>query len=478
VIETAEPQKLIYKLKDLREAHPRLKFLEKSHPTLIRELLHVQKEAREFGEKHIAPAALSIDNKIAEDHSYFAWDIVEKALDYRFFSYAIPEGFGGLGYTTTHLAILMEELCSFCPGIANIFGAHVLGISPMMMAPDIRLYDKYLRLVTDGEKNGKPVIFALAITEPGAGSDVEDLEEMKKAKLCTWARKVDGGYILNGRKVFISNGSIADYIWVSASMDREHPETSAIACIVPSNAEGFSVGTIEKKMGQRACPAAEIIMDDVFVPEEDRIRSGGDSERLKTSVLGASRGPVAAIATGIARGAFQALLNYLNDYKINGRYLFEEQWVQLILVDLMTKIQISRQLYLDAVITCDLLGMPKLLSHFSMKSMKYLPEFYLRSQISHKLFRSDILYNNVKNMADKAVSIKELKFIAGLSSIAKYTASDLAVEVTSKAMEIMGSDGPIQEYGVEKFYRDAKLTQIYEGTNQINRISAYKSLLI
>jgi len=81
-------------------------------------------------------------------------------------------------------------------------------------------------------------------------------------------------------------------------------------------------------------------------------------------------------------------------------------------------------------------------------------------------------------MADKAVSIKELKFIAGLSSIAKYTASDLAVEVTSKAMEIMGSDGPIQEYGVEKFYRDAKLTQIYEGTNQINRISAYKSLLI
>lgn len=476
--ESADPKKLLYKLNDLREAHPRLKLLENSHSSLVGELLKVQKEAREFGEKHIATAALSIDKKMAEDHSYFAWDIVEKALDYRFFSYAIPEGFGGLGYSTTHFAVLMEELCSFCPGIANIFGAHTLGISPMMMAPDIRCYDRYLRLVTDGEKNGKPVIFALAITEPGAGSDVEDLEEMKTAKLCTWARKVEGGYILNGRKVFISNGSIADYIWVSASIDREHPETSTIACIVPRSVEGYSVGTIEKKMGQRACPAAEIILDDVFVPEEDIIRNGGDSSRLKTSVLGASRGPVAAIATGIARGAFQALLYYLNDYKVSGRYLFEEQRVQLILVDLMTKIQISRQLYLDAVMTCDLLGMPKLLSHFSMKSMKYIPEFFLRSKISHKMFSSNVLYNNVRKMADKAVSNEDLEFIAGLSSIAKYTASDLAVEVTSKAMDIMGTDGPIQEYGVEKFYRDAKLTQIYEGTNQINRISSYNNLLL
>ena len=474
---TTEPDRLLYKLRDIKYAHPWLNLIEKSHSTLVNELVFVQKQARDYGEKHINPVALEIDKKVEHSHDYFAWDLVHQAKEFRFLSYLIPKGFGGMGFGTTHFAILMEELCSFCAGVANIFGAHALGISPILMAPDIKHFEKYLRQVARSEKEGNPELFALAITEPGAGSDVEDVEHMKTAKLCTWAKRVDGGYILNGRKVFISNGSVAKYIWVSASMDKSNPEKSVVSFIVPNDTVGFSVGSIEKKLGQRACPVAELVFDDVFIPTENRVGDEGESERLIASVLGASRGPVAAIATGIARGAFQALLKYLNENKRNGHYLFEEQWVQLELVNLMAKIQIARKLYFEATLCCDLLGTPKLLAHPLVKLLGIIPQPLLCNRIGKTIFTSNFMYSNVRKYAESNVAEVDIQQIAGLSSIAKYTASDLAVEVTSRAMEIMGADGAVQEYGVEKFYRDAKLTQIYEGTNQINRVYAFKNLL-
>lgn len=472
-----DPGELTYRLRDLKQAHPRLKLLEKSRPELVAELTRVQKHAREFGERFIAPAALEVDRRVERDHGYFHWDFVRDACKYRFLSYFIPKPFGGMGYYTTHFAILMEELCSFCPGVANVFGAHALGISPLLMSPDIRLFERYLRPVAESEKAGRPIIFALAITEPGAGSDVEDADMVGSARLCTFAKKVKGGYVLNGRKVFISNGSIARYTWVSAVLDRSRPAESVVSFVVPNDARGFSVGTIEKKMGQRACPASELVFDDVFVPVEDRVGDEGAGERLVASVLGGSRAPVAAIATGIARGAFQALLKYLNEKKTGGRRLFDEQWVQIALAEMMTKIQAARQLYLDASMTCDAFGMPRLLGHPSMKLLDMIPKPLMRTGIPGEIIQSKAMYEIVKDLAAKTVSDETIDYIAGLSSIAKYTAGDIAVEVTSRAMEVMGLDGPAAEYGVEKFYRDAKLTQIYEGTNQINRLYAFKKLL-
>ncbi|MFH1537308.1 MAG: acyl-CoA dehydrogenase family protein [bacterium] len=475
---TIEPKKLIYKLRDLREGFPRTRVLERNMPEYVAELEGAQKKARKFGQKHIEPVALELDKKMEYDHDYFPWDIVRAGLPYRFLSAIVPKAFGGVGYLTAHMAVMVEEMCSFCPGIANIFGAHALGLAPILMAPDIRMYERYMRQVTEAEKKGKPLLFALAITESAAGSDMEDADFLRTARLVTTARKVKGGYVLNGRKVFISNGSVARYIWVAAVLDRERPVETSVSFVIPDDAKGFSVGTIEKKLGQRACPAAELVFDDVFVPEEDRLGDIGEAERLTALVLGGSRAPVAAIATGIARGAFERLLKYLNETRVRGRWLFEEQWVQMALVDMLGKIQAARQLFLDASMACDFFGVPKLMRHPSMKFLNGLPQPVLKTRAMHRSFTSRRMYDFVRGLVDRHVEDSDINLIAAYSSIAKYRASDLAVEVCSRAMDIMGPDGAAVEYGVEKALRDAKLTQIYEGTNQINRLYVYKQSLV
>ncbi len=473
--EVIEPQSLLYKLRDIRQGFPRLSALERAMPAYVAELETLQLQARDYGNKFVAPVALELDKKVEEDSTYFPWDVVNAALPYRFLSTIVPKPFGGMGYLTTHTAILLEELCSFCPGVANIFGAHALGLSPILLAPDIRHYERYMRPVAESEKDGKAVLFALAITEPTAGSDVEDLDCLRTARLSSSARKVEGGYVLNGRKVFISNGSVARYTWVASVLDKDNPGETGVSFVIPNDAPGFSVGTVEKKMGQRACPAAELIFEDVFVPEEDRVGDVGEGERLTSIVLGGSRAPVAAIAIGTARGAFEKLLVYLNETKVRGRYLFEEQWVQLALADMMAKIQMARQLYLDAAMYCDFEGIPRLMGHPAMRVLQYVPQSILRTTPFRALFTSERMYRIVRNLAEKKVRAEDISLIAAYSSLAKLQASDLAMEVCARAMDIMGPDGPAHEYGVEKAFRDAKLTQIYEGTNQINRLCVFKN---
>jgi butyryl-CoA dehydrogenase len=302
---------LIYKLRNLEAGFPRLQSLRKYDPDLVDTLLESQREGREFGERYLKQAAIEIDQRIGTDHSYFPRDLVKKGLPYHFLSYIIPKTHGGYGKQVTHMAVLMEELCSYCPGVALIFGAHALGIAPLLLAPDLRQYERYLREVAEKEQAGEAVIFALAITEPTAGSDVEDVDFLRKAKLSTRARKVPGGYLLNGRKCFISNGNVARYVWVFSYLDQKNPVESSISFVVPNHAPGFSVGRVESKLGQRASPAAELVFEDVFIPAADRVGEEGEGELLTSITLGASRGPVAAIATGIARGAFERLLEYL-----------------------------------------------------------------------------------------------------------------------------------------------------------------------
>jgi butyryl-CoA dehydrogenase len=472
-----EPEKLIYQLRDVLVAHPRLLSMERDKPKFVAELIKVQRDAREFSEQHVDPVALDLDKRVEEDSSYFPWDIVGAALPYRFLSYTIPKAFGGVGFSTVHVAVLMEELCAHCPGIANIFGAHALGVSAVVLSLDMKHFTSCLQDVATAEARGIPKIFALAITEPGAGSDYEDKDVMDAARFGTFAKKVKGGYLLNGRKVFISNGSIARYISVGAALDRENLSGSMVWFVVPNDAPGFSVGTIEKKLGQRACPAAELVFEDVFVPERDRIGDEGEGEPIVSTVLGVSRAPVAAIATGIARGAFERLLRYLNENKENGRYLFERQWVQLMLVDLMTKLQMARALYMDAAMCCDAIGIPSLMDTVSMKTMEHVPSFMINSIGFKRLIGNDYFRKFANNLASKRIRTIDFDLIATLSSQAKFAASDLAMEITSKAMDLIGPDGPVREYGLEKAYRDAKLTQIYEGTNQINRLMAFKKAL-
>lgn len=456
--------------RSLAEMAPRMKVLAEYMPAYVSELEEWQAKAREYSEKHIRPKALEIDRKCTLDPDYVDWDLLKESTPYGFLSMLVPKGVGGGGQIAVGAGIVLEEMCAACAGIANIFGANALGVSGMLLGMDFYHYDRCLRDLVDGDKKGEPVIFAAAITEPLAGSDVEDAVYIKSAKLMTEARPTEGGYLLNGRKVFISNGSIAKYTAVIAPLDRKNPDESQSAFVVKMGDPGFSIGRVEKKMGQKACPAAEQIFEDCFVPKDMIIGSEGESMAFTDMVLGASRGPVGAIATGIARGAFERIYEYAKQKKVGGRRLIDHQWVHIKLAEMARKIHLARQAYIDACMMFDFYGVPKMMKDFQTRMLlDGLPGSWRRGGMLTKLLRSKWMKKTKSKMFERLIAPEDLRNIQVYSSIAKISGSDVAVEVAYEALQIAGLEGGLQTLELEKIYRDAKLTQIYEGTNQLNR---------
>ncbi|MCL4557929.1 MAG: acyl-CoA/acyl-ACP dehydrogenase [Deltaproteobacteria bacterium] len=443
-----------------------------------RSVQEVLLKGREFREKYIDPAAAGIDARMLLDPHYSPDDIMKKGCDYGFFSFPIPQFIGGGGRTILHSAVLLEELCSGCAGIGNIFGAHYLGLSGIVLSMDINKYDRFLREVVKGEKRGVPVIFSAAVTEPMAGTDVEDAELLPKARLMTSARKVKDGYVLNGRKVFISNGSIAHYNVVTFPLERDRPLETWTGFMVPAGAKGFSASRVELKMGQRAAHAAELVFEDCFVPAENRIGLEGKGMRMTEIVLGASRAPVAAIATGIARGAYERALDFSENKRSGGRRLVDKQWVQMKLADMYAKLRMARYSYLEAArffddsITSSLMG-NKTIMNPVMKAFGILSNTGMGMKVTSSDGFKRMTTAYVERKIDTALAGRSL----GLSSLSKFSCADTAIDVCMGALEIMGNEGAEERNMAEKYLRDAKLTQIYEGTNQLNRYAVYKHLI-
>lgn len=386
---------------------------------LPKKIKKIQLEIRKWAQKEAKPLIQKIDQ---QEHSDFDWELVKRGAKAGLLTKMIPSLYGGDGgaldffrFGTMGAAVFCEELSAVCSGMATLFGAHYLGIMPILLAMDIPLARRLLKPICEAAKTNNPKLCAFAITEPGAGSDVEDYEAGKKAHLSAFAEKVKGGYILNGRKQFISNGSVASLITVFASVDKNRGIDAWTCFGVTSDMKGFSVGRIENKMGQRASHAAELIFDEVFVPEENRVGLEGDGWLLNQLTLDSSRGPVGAIAIGGARHAIELCIEY---FKNNGK--LKEKYIQLELADLLQKYESARSLVWRACGT-------------------FPPVHYL-------------------------------------SAMAKCVASDQAMEICSRVIDLMGVDGIKQKNEVEKIFRDIKLTQIYEGTNQINRLAVAEEL--
>jgi len=200
-------------------------------------------------------------------------------------------------------------------------------------------------------------------------------------------------------------------------------------------------------------------------------------DRLLGDVLSLSRGPVAAIATGIARGALERTLAYLSQRRENGRWRFEAQWVQLSLAEMLAKIQASRQLYFDAVTAAEQMGILRCLSRGLQNTLALVPPGILHARWFRRLTSSRSVDALLQRRVQRLVPPSQLKHLLGIASLAKFSCSDAAVEVCMQAMEILGEDATDPQWGVEKCLRDAKLTQIYEGTNQLNRLQAFKALV-
>lgn len=462
--------------RSLKEMAPRMKILSEHMPKYVEELEMWQTRAREYSDTFVRPRALEIDSKCAKDPTYFDWELVRQSCRYGFLSMVVPKAVGGGGMFSTGLAIVMEEMCAACSGIANIFGANGLGVSGMLLGMDFYFYDRALAELAEGDRKGKPIIFAAAITEPLAGSDTEDEAYLKNARVMTEAKPVNGGFMLNGSKVFISNGSVAKYTCVISPLDRNRPAETQSGFLVKAGDRGFSVGRVEEKMGMKACPAAELVFEDCFIPKKNLIGRTGEGARFTEVVLGASRGPVGAIATGVARGAFERIVDFAKKKKTGGRRLMDQQWVQIKLADMARRIHVSRQAYLDACMMFDFHGIPKLMKHASSKFLlDVLPSNMRMTPLMTTALRSDNMQSVMELLMKKELRADDLRNIQQYSSIAKITGSDTAVDIAYEALQIAGPEASLHRNELEKIFRDAKLTQIYEGTNQLNRHNVFKN---
>ena len=440
----------------------------------VRELERLRTRARRFADEHVRPRALEIDRRTGEDPSWFDWDLVRAGGEHGMLGCLIPKPAGGSGGLATQATIVMEELCAACPGIALIFGAHALGISPLLLGGPSQ-WDGVMADLVASECAGRPQLMAFAITEPEAGTDVEDPELLARGRITSHARRVPGGFRLSATKRFISNGSVARWITIFMPTDPRRPAETWTCFLVDTRSQGFAVSRVEHKMGQRACPAAELTFDEVFVPDERVVGREGDGAAATVIVLACSRPPVAAIATGIARGAYERLMGWLEEEPA-AKGLLARQHVQLALAEIEEEIHLARQAYMDAATELDHRALGGMMTNPGVRVLEHMPAGVRGRAPVRGWLASDRARDATVALLRRTTTERAMTRSLGLSSMAKARGGDVAVRVTGAALELAGlRAGPVRAE-LEKLWRDAKLCQIYEGTNQLNRLEVYRGL--
>lgn len=370
------------------------------HFDLSEEQRQFQELAHSFAENEIRPVAPDYDER-----EEFPWDVIKKAADLGLMTYGFPEEYGGTGVTALTQCVVTEEMAWGCAGIATAVGGTGLCATPIVIGGTDAQKKKYLGRFTDTRKL---TLGAYAITEPNAGSDV--------ASMKTTARKVNGGYVLNGTKHFITNGGLADVYVIFATMDPSQRADGICAFIVEKEM-GVQAGKKERKMGIRASHTAQIHLDNVFVPEENRLGEEGEGFLIAMRTFEHTRPDVAAMAIGVARAAFEFSMDYAQQREQFGKPIARFQAIGFMLADMATDIDAARLL----------------------------------------TWRSAW-------MLDQGLPVNKE------ASMAKRFAADTAMKVTTDAVQIMGGVGYTRDYPTEKWMRDAKIMQIYEGTSQIQRV--------
>ena len=453
-----------------------------------KETRQVIAHARRFNDLVANPRALELDRRKHEEPDYLPWDIVKEANNWGFYTMFIPKLFGGQGYNMPALSYVLEELGSACTGISNLVGVHYLGVATLTSSWNMRLMNKIMRETVEGEKKGEPCLISLAITEPGAGTDVEEVELLSRAHVTCHAKKVAGGFVVNGQKIFISNGHLSAWHMLIAYEDLSSPETSTIMLAVRNGMEGFSFGRQERKMGQKGCPASELIFEDCFVPDENVCFRAADAERMKgsaehitmqviDSIVSTSRAGVAGFGTGVARGAYEEALKFASETEMGSKLLINHEWAQCILAEMYKNVAISRLTYVETNRANGMYGM--------FKVLQWKPIFYYLKYLPHAII--DRVFEPLLNLPVVTWLFRKIMFdwqkdsdwqcTSGWASLAKFTATDAGVRNCQLALELMGRAGLRHDRGAEKHLRDSKLLQIYEGTNQLNRLNVFKCLI-
>ncbi len=358
--------------------------------------------AHRFAEKTIRPVAPE-----ADETEELPWEVLEKAHQTGLLNYQIPEEYGGGGVNSLLTrAIVDEELFWGCAGVGSTIGGVGLCFTPLMLVGTEEQKSKYLPRFCDPSK---VTLGAFAITEPSAGSDV--------GGITTLARREGDKYILKGTKTFITNGGVADIYVTFATMDPSAGTDAITAFIVEKGWPGVSFGAKEKKLGIRSSQTANVILENVEVPVENRLGEEGDGFKIAMRTFDITRTHVAAGGIGISRAAYEYALQYAQEREQFNRPIARFQAVAFMLADMATQIDAARLLVWRAAWRHD-------------QGLDFTRE----------------------------------------ASMAKAFVGDMAVQVTTDAVQILGGYGYIREYPVEKWMRDAKIMQIYEGTAQIQRL--------
>lgn len=374
---------------------------------LNEEQLLLKEMVRRFADEVVAPRAREIDETGEFPREYF-----DQAGELGLAGVAVPEAYGGAGMDTIAYCVAIEEISRVCASSGVILSVNnSLVCDPLLEFGNEDQKQRFLTPLASGQKLG-----CFALTEPGAGSDA--------AALRTTARRDGDDYVLNGNKVFITNGTHADLALVFASVDLEAKHKGITAFIVDARSEGYSTGSHEYKLGVNASGTTELSFEDLRVPADQRIGEEGEGFKVAMATLDGGRVGISAQAVGIAQGAFEEALGYSQEREQFGRSISDFQAIQFYLADMSTEIDAGRLL----------------------------------------TWRAAWAKENKKRYSLEAAQ-------------AKLFTSEMAQRVTNKALQIHGGYGYTRDYNVERYFRDARITEIYEGTSEIQKLVIASSVL-
>jgi alkylation response protein AidB-like acyl-CoA dehydrogenase len=363
--------------------------------------------ARSIAREKIAPLAAHYD----ETESY-PEEPMRQLAQQGLMGMWLPEAYGGNDSGALAVALVAEEIAWACAATATNWGATALGGYPILLAGTEEQKRRYLPRIAAGE-----LLAAYSLSEPDAGSDA--------ASLRTTAVRKGDRYVLNGTKLWCSNGSHAGVITLFATIDRARGPKGITAFLVEPGFPGFAVGKQERKMGIRASPTVALHLQDCEVPAENRLGADGEGFRVAMQALDYTRPMIGAMAVGVAQAALDAAVGYAKERRQFGQPIAALQGIQFMLADMMMQVHAAR-----------------------------------------------LMVHHVTSLVDRGVTGAILE-----ASMAKCFAADTAMRVATDAVQIFGGVGYTREFPVERFMRDAKIMQIYEGTNQIQRLVVARELL-
>jgi alkylation response protein AidB-like acyl-CoA dehydrogenase len=344
----------------------------------------------------------------------FPWDMVELLREHDVFGLPFEDEHGGTGTGALMVLVAIEELSKVCATTGLLLAVQELGSLGLKLAGTEEQKARWLPRLASGEW-----LPAYALTEPGSGSD--------SAAMRTEAEREGDEYVLNGGKRFITNAGVAELYTVFAKTDPAAGHAGISAFLVEASAPGFEVGRIEPKMGIKGSTTGEIFFNDCRIPADNLLGEEGEGFRIAMRILDRSRPGIGAQGLGLAQGATDYALEYAKSRETMGKPIAEHQLIAATLADMETKCEAARGL----------------------------------------LYKCGQLIDEGADGAD----------LTKISAMAKLYCTDVAMEVTTDAVQILGGYGYIQEYPVERMMRDAKITQIYEGTNQIQRLVIAREML-